>query len=60
MKYTHLSPGHVHTLSKRTSLYGTYARITNKGAAKFAVGTPPAAVAGQASRGIEFGMSHRF
>lgn len=57
---TQLALGYVHALSKRTSLYGTYARITNKGAAKFAVGTPPAAVAGQASRGIEFGLSHRF
>lgn len=52
--------GYVHTLSKRTSLYGTYARVDNKGNAGFSVATPPASVAGRTSKGIEFGISHRF
>lgn len=57
---TQAALGYVHALSKRTSLYGTYTRITNKGGANFAVATPPAAVAGKTSSGVEFGISHRF
>jgi predicted porin len=52
--------GYVHNLSKRTALYGTYAAINNGGAAAFVVGTPPAAAAGKASKGYEFGVRHIF
>ena len=52
--------GYVHNLSKRTALYGTYAAINNGGAAAFAVGTPPVAAAGKASKGYEIGMRHNF
>ena len=52
--------GYVYNLSKRTALYGTYAAINNGGAAAFVVGTPPAAAAGKASKGYEFGVRHAF
>lgn len=52
--------GYVHNLSRRTALYGTYAAIDNDGAAAFVVGTPPAAAAGRASKGFEFGLRHAF
>jgi predicted porin len=52
--------GYVHNLSKRTALYGTYAAITNGGVAAYAVGTPPAAAAGKASKGYEVGLRHAF
>ena len=52
--------GYLYYLSKRTALYGTYATITNKGAAAFAVSTPPAGVAGRASKGYEAGIMHAF
>ena len=52
--------GYVHNLSKRTALYGTYAAITNSGAAAFVVGSPPAAAAGKASKGYELGLRHTF
>jgi len=52
--------GYVYNLSKRTALYGTYAAISNAGAAAFVVGTPPAAAAGKASKGCEFGVRHAF
>lgn len=52
--------GFLYDLSKRTSLYGTYADVKNKGTAAFTVATPPAAVAGQKSQGYEFGIRHRF
>jgi predicted porin len=57
---TQAALGYVHALSKRTSLYGTWTRITNKGGASFAVATPPAAGAGKSSSGVELGISHRF
>lgn len=50
-----------YALSKRTMLYGTFARITNKGESNFGLtpnGAAPAA--GKASRGIEVGVRHAF
>jgi predicted porin len=35
---TQIAAGYVHNMSKRTALYGTYARISNKGAATFVNG----------------------
>ena len=57
--------GGVYHLSKRTSLYSTVSRITNKGTASFSVsggaGVVPAALAsGKKSSGYEFGLRHGF
>jgi len=52
--------GYIYNLSKRTALYTTVARVTNKGAAAYTVATPPAAVAGQDSTGYELGIRHAF
>jgi len=51
--------GYVHYLSKRTALYGTFSRISNKGKQVFGLGgvTPPV---GGSVRGIEFGVNHSF
>ena len=57
---TQLAIGYVHALSKRTSLYGTVARVDNKGAARFALASSPAIAAGQDSSGYEFGIRHSF
>ena len=55
-----LAVGYLYPLSKRTSLYATYSRLSNEGAAAFVVGTPPAAKAGASSSGYEFGIRHSF
>ncbi len=55
--------GYVHSLSKRTSLYGTYALVKNRGAAAYNVsgaGVPATLSTGDKSRGVEFGMTHMF
>jgi len=55
--------GYVHSLSKRTSLYGTIAEVKNKGNAAFNVagaGNPATSAKGDKSRGVEFGMTHMF
>lgn len=52
--------GGVYLLSKRTALYGTYARVDNKGSSAIAVSTPPVAVAGKKSTGYEVGVRHSF
>ena len=55
--------GYVYDLSKRTSIYGTYAHVKNKGAAAF--GAAPGGLtfttpAGQNVNGYEFGVRHSF
>lgn len=59
---TRLAVGYVHDLSKRTALYGTISRITNKGAARSSVlGSPPAGMlGGENSSGYEVGLRHTF
>ncbi len=52
--------GYVHDLSKRTALYGTYSRVSNDGAARFAVAGSPAVAAGKDSSGFEVGVRHSF
>jgi predicted porin len=52
--------GYVYNFSKRTALYGTFSHLSNSGKASFKVGTPPAAVPGAASRGVEIGIMHAF
>ena len=60
---TQLAFGYQHPLSKRTSLYGHYSRVSNKSGANFtASGSGPAAAqaAGKGSTGYEFGINHSF
>lgn len=52
--------GYVHNLSKRTALYGTYARLTNKGQARYFVSGGVAPLGGRSSSGVEFGIRHLF
>ena len=52
--------GYVHNLSKRTALYGTYARLMNSGQARYVVSGGVAPGAGQRSTGWEFGVRHLF
>ena len=53
--------GYVHSLSKRTALYGALARISNQGAAAFVVPGGPAGLAGGGkSTGWEAGLRHNF
>lgn len=56
-----LALGYVHSLSKRTALYATVARIDNDGASTYAIPGGPAGLAGgAASTGAEFGLRHTF
>jgi predicted porin len=64
-----LGAGYVYNLSKRTALYTHVARVSNKGAAAFAIpggpavsGSPTAAnfFGGQKSTGFEAGLRHNF
>lgn len=58
---TQLGLGYVYTLSRRTALYASWARVSNDGAARFVI--PDGAsgiVAGGSSSGYEAGLRHRF
>ncbi len=61
---TQLAVGYVHDLSKRTSLYGTFAKISNEAGARYAVaGTSPAFGGTDnkpSSTGYEVGVRHAF
>jgi predicted porin len=53
--------GYVHNLSKRTALYGTVARIDNRGAATYVIpGGPSGLAGGGSSTGAEVGVRHAF
>ncbi|NML44320.1 porin [Ramlibacter sp. G-1-2-2] len=52
--------GYVYDLSKRTALYATYASISNKGGATYAVSGGPAPIAAGTSTGIEAGVRTSF
>jgi predicted porin len=54
-----LSLGYVHNLSKRTALYGTYARARNGGGAATALNGAITA-ANQSSSGFDVGLRHSF
>ena len=51
--------GYVYGLSKRTDLYATYARVTNKGGATAALNGATTG-ADQSSSGYDFGIKHSF
>lgn len=58
---TQLAVGYVHNLSKRTAMYGTVSRISNDGAATFAIsGGNTGITAGGKSTGYELGIRHAF
>lgn len=57
---TQIAVGYIHDLSKRTALYGTASRVTNKGKAVVAVSGSPAITAGGDNGGIEVGIRHTF
>ncbi len=52
--------GYVHNLSKRTALYATYARLTNKGQGRYFVSGGVAPLGGRSSTGMEAGIRHLF
>ncbi|WP_077002402.1 porin [Variovorax sp. KK3] len=54
-----LSLGYVHYLSKRTALYGTYARVRNSGGATTGLNGAITA-ANQPSSGFDLGIRHQF
>lgn len=55
-----LGVGYVHDLSKRTALYGSYARLSNSGQATYAVSGGLAPSAGRNAKGMELGLRHLF
>ena len=58
---TQLAFGYQHALSKRSSVYAHYGRISNKAGANYRVaGTALSNAAGKASTGYEFGVNHSF
>ncbi|OYU98160.1 MAG: porin [Burkholderiales bacterium PBB5] len=57
---TQIAFGGLYSLSKRTALYATVARVNNKGAATYVVDSNPVAVAGGKSTGYELGLRHAF
>lgn len=54
-----ISLGYVHNLSKRTSLYGTFARVNNSGGATTALNGSSTA-ANRSSSGFDLGVRHNF
>ncbi|MDQ0069832.1 putative porin [Variovorax boronicumulans] len=63
-KANKLAIGYVHNLSKRTALYATVARISNKNGAALTVGGPAFVTSGgftpKNSTGYDFGIRHAF
>ncbi|MGJ7593738.1 porin [Variovorax sp. ZT5P30] len=63
-KANKLALGYVHNLSKRTALYATVARISNKNGAALTVGGPSFVTTGgftpRSSTGYDFGIRHAF
>jgi predicted porin len=60
---TQFAVGYLYDLSKRTSLYGTVAKVNNKGRAAFVVDANPALAnpnPAKDSTGYELGIRHRF
>lgn len=56
-----IAVGYQYNLSRRTALYGNYARLHNKGTGRQFIAAGPAAIAaGGTSRGIEAGIRHTF
>jgi len=62
--WTKLAIGYLHNMSKRTTVYGSYARVSNDGTQTRAPGAnglgPVSAAAGGNATGFEFGVRHAF
>lgn len=58
-KVQKLSLGYVHNLSKRTAIYGTWARVSNSGGATTALNGATTA-ANRSSSGFDLGIRHQF
>ena len=54
-----MAVGYVYDLSKRTAVYGTYARVTNSGGSATALGTTTGSANGS-SKGTDIGVRHAF
>jgi predicted porin len=52
--------GYVYDLSKRTALYGTYAKLSNQGQGTYAVSGGTSPTPGGNSSGLEIGVRHLF
>jgi len=63
-KANKLALGYVHNLSKRTALYATIARVSNKNGAALTVGGPAfisnSVFTPKSSTGYDFGIRHAF
>jgi len=59
IKVGQIAVGYVHNLSKRTSLYGTYARVDNSNGATYALNGATTA-ANASSSGFDLGIRHQF
>jgi predicted porin len=63
-KANKLALGYVHNLSKRTALYATVARVSNKNGASLSVGNQPyisnSVFTPKNSTGYDFGIRHAF
>ena len=58
---TQIAVGYQYDLSKRTAVYGTFARVSNDGSATYVIGGGAAGqVAGKDSTGFEVGVRHTF
>ena len=62
--YNKIALGYHHNLSKRTTVYTTYARVSNKGTSAVAVANnglaAPTVTPGGNASGFEFGVRHAF
>jgi predicted porin len=52
--------GYTYSLSKRTTLYATYARTSNDDDSKLAFGKSPTVVTGENASGLAIGIQHNF
>jgi predicted porin len=53
--------GYTYSLSKRTTIYGAYSRITNEGKAAYVTAdSSPSGVPGERSSGLQLGINHAF
>lgn len=61
--WSKMAVGYLHNLSKRTVVYGTFARVSNKDGSSRVVsnnGLSIAGIAGKSATGMEFGVRHAF
>ena len=60
-KADHFAVGYIYSLSKRTSVYGTYAYLKNKNnGSRFSLSTATAVDSGGKQQGLQVGITHAF